>query len=107
MHFNLCDPITLARLTAATAHIETEATWLITARAGFLGACKELSDRGENARIGRRVLAGCATDRRLVNVDALVEVIEALAVGMCRSAQGGGPIQCRRREWIESTVNKS
>ena len=55
VHLNLGDAITLACFATATADIETEATGLVTAGAGFLRACKQLSDRGENAGVGCRI----------------------------------------------------
>ena len=50
----------------------------VAARLGLGQAGEPVADRREGAGIGRRVGARRAADRRLVDVDDLVEVLEAL-----------------------------
>ena len=49
---------------------------LVAADFGFRHAGEQLADRGERAGVGRRVRARRAADRRLVDVDDLVEVFQ-------------------------------
>jgi hypothetical protein len=57
--------------------VEGEAARLVAARLGLGQAGEPLADRREGADIGGRVGARRAADRRLVDVDDLVEVLEA------------------------------
>ena len=87
VHLDLDEPVALARLAAPALHVEGEAPGAVAAhlRLGQLG--EELADRREEPRVGRRVRARRAPDRRLVDVDHLVELIEPLdAVVRARAA---------------------
>ncbi len=78
VHLDLDDAIALARLAAAALHVEGEAAWLIAARLGFRQLGVPVADRRERAGIGRRVGARRAPDGRLVDIDHLVEIFQAL-----------------------------
>ena len=77
MHLDLDDAVALAGLAAAALDVEGEAAGLVAARLGFRQAGEPFADRREGAGIGRRIGARRAADRRLVDVDDLVEVLEA------------------------------
>src|SRR5262249_42730594 len=68
----------LAGLAAAALDVEGEAAGLVAARLGFGQAGVPFADRGEGAGVGRGVGARGTADRRLVDVDDLVDMLEAL-----------------------------
>ena len=78
VHLDLDDAVALAGLAAAALDVEGEAARLVAARLGFRQAGEPVADRREGAGIGRGVRARRAADRRLVDVDDLVEEFQAL-----------------------------
>ena len=78
MHLDLDHAVALAGLAAPALDVEGEASRLIAARLGFRQARKPFADRREGAGVGRRIRARRAADRRLVDVDHLVEMFEAV-----------------------------
>ena len=86
LHLDLDVAVALAGLAAAALDVEAEAAGLVAAQARFRHGGEELADWREQAGVGRRVRARRAADRRLVDVDHLVEVAEALE---SRSGRGG------------------
>ena len=78
VHLDLDDAVALAGLAAAALDVEGEAPGLVAARLGFRQAGEPFADRREGAGIGRGVGARGAADRRLVDVDDLVDMLEAL-----------------------------
>ena len=78
VHLDLDDAVALAGLAAAALDVEGEAAGLVAARLRFGQAGEPFADRREGAGIGRGVRARRAADRRLVDVDDLVDVLEAL-----------------------------
>ena len=86
VHLDFADPVALTGLTAAAFDVEAEASGLIAARARFLGARKQLSHRREDTRVGGRVGARCASDGALIDVDTLVDVLQALQRAVRRRA---------------------
>src|SRR5690606_33675485 len=78
VHLDLDDAVALARLAAAALDVEREAAGAVAARLGLGQAGEPVADRREGAGIGRRVGARRAADRRLVDVDDLVEQLHPL-----------------------------
>ena len=78
MHLDLDDAIALAGLAAAALDVERKASRLIAARFRFRQTREPFADRREGAGIGRRIGARRAPDRRLIDVDDLVEMLQAL-----------------------------
>ena len=66
-----------ARLAPAALDVEAEAARLVPARLAFRQAGEPVADIGEGASVGRRVGARGAADGGLVDVDDLVEVLQA------------------------------
>ncbi len=77
LHLDLDVALTLARLAAAALDVEREPPRLIAAQSRLRHRGEELPDRREHAGVGRRVGARRPADGRLVDVDHLVEVLEA------------------------------
>ena len=78
VHLDLDDAVALAGLAAPALDVEGEAARLVAARLGLGQAREPVADRREGAGVGGRVGARRAADRRLVDVDDLVEVLQAL-----------------------------
>src|SRR5206468_10232967 len=98
VHLDLYEAVALARLAAAALDVEAEAAGLVAARLALAQAGEPVADRGEGAGVGRRVGARGAADRRLIDVDHLVEIVEAgelvmlagVDAGAVQMARGGG-----------------
>src|SRR6202011_2662227 len=84
VHLDLDQAIALAGLAPPALDVEREPPRPIAARLGLRQASEPVPDRGEGAGVGRRVRARRAPDRRLVDVDHLVELGESLAPLMRR-----------------------
>ncbi len=78
VHLDLDDAVALAGLAAPALDVEREAARRIAARLGLGQAGEPVADRREAAGIGRRVGARRAADRRLVDIDDLVDQLDAL-----------------------------
>ena len=98
VHLDLDQAVALAGLAAAALDVEAEAAGLVAARLAFGQAGEPVADLGEGAGVGGRVGAGRAADRRLIDVDHLVEIVEpgdlfvaaGLDAGAVEGARGGG-----------------
>ena len=69
--------LSLAGFTAPAVDVERKASRLVAAHLAFGQLGIQLADLVEQARIGARVGAWRAPDRRLVDVDDLVQVLDA------------------------------
>src|SRR5687767_2036834 len=78
LHLDLDDPVARARLAPPALHVEGEAAGRVAADPGVGDLAEDVADRREEAGVGRGVRARCAADRRLVDVDHLVEELDAL-----------------------------
>ena len=78
VHLDLDHAVALAGLAAPALDVEREAAGLVAAGLRLRQAGEPFADRRERAGIGRGVRARRAADRRLVDVDHLVEVLQAL-----------------------------
>ena len=77
VHLDLDDAVALALLAAPALDVEREPARPVAARLGLRQPGEPLAHRREGAGIGRGVRARRAADRRLVDVDDLVEEFEA------------------------------
>jgi len=77
VHFDPVDAVAAAGLAAAALDIEAEAAVLVATGAGVLGAGKQLPDQVEHSGIGRRVGARGPSNRRLVDRNDFVEMLES------------------------------
>src|SRR5918998_2004562 len=78
MHLDLDLAVAAAYLAAPALHVEREAPRLVAARPRLLRARVELADVVEEPDVGGRVGARRPADRRLVDVDDLVDLVEAV-----------------------------
>ena len=77
VHLDLEHAVALAGLAAPAGHVEREAPGAVAALAGGRHFGEEFADRREQAGVGGRVAARRAADRALVDVDDLVERVQA------------------------------
>ena len=98
VHLDLLLAVALAGLAAAARLVEAEAARLVAAdlRLGQLG--EQLADQVEDAGVGRRVGAGRIADRVLIDVDDLVDLLEAEDVVV------GGRRRCAARCSLRASV---
>jgi hypothetical protein len=83
VHLDFYHAVALAGLAAAALDVEGKAAGLVAARLGFRQAGKPVADRRECAGVGGGVAARGAADRRLVDVDDLVQKFQALDAVCC------------------------
>ena len=76
VHLDFDGAVTLTVLTASTLNVEGEPTRLIAAHFSFGGLGKESTDLVEDTGIGGRIRSWCASDRRLVDVNHLVDFLD-------------------------------
>src|SRR5204863_10018866 len=78
LHFDLQDAIALAGLAAAALDVEGEAAGPVATQARVWHRREQLADRRKPAGIGGRIGAWGAPDRRLIDLDHLVQMLETL-----------------------------
>src|SRR6202012_4908314 len=100
VHLDLDDAVALAGLAAAALDVEGEAPGLVAARLRFGQAGEPFADRRERAGISRRVRARGAADRRLVDVDDLVDMLQPLDAVM-RCGAFAGAVELARDGLVE------
>ncbi|MCY1455799.1 hypothetical protein D9M71_729570 [compost metagenome] len=106
MHLDLDQAVALTGLTASALDVEGEAPRAVTAGAGLRHAREQFTNRREQTGVGRRVRAWRAADWALVNVNHLVQVLQAVtAVVRCRF-QGAGAIEGGRAEREQGVVDQ-
>ena len=76
VHLQAVGAVTLAGLAAAAGNVEAEPARLVAPDAGLGQLRVEIADLVEQLDVGGRVGAGRAADRRLVDVDDLVELVD-------------------------------
>ena len=100
VHLDLDDAVALAGLAAAALDVEAEAAGLVAARLRLGQAGEPLADRREGAGVGRGVGARRAPDRRLVDVDDLVDVLQPLDA-VVRGGGLAGAVDLARDRLVE------
>ncbi len=78
VHLDPDGAVSLAVLAAAALHVEAEASGLPAPGLGFRQGGEEVPDVGEDPDVGGGVRAGGPADGALVDVDDLVDVLDAL-----------------------------
>src|ERR1700761_281597 len=77
IHFDAAQAVALAGLAAPAFYVEAEAAWFVAALARFGQHREEFANRSEDAGVGRRIRTRRAADRRLVDLDDFVDVLDA------------------------------
>ena len=74
VHLQLVRAVSLARLTTPPGHVEAEAARFIRPQLRIGQHGIQVADQVEQFHIGRGIGTGCPANRRLVNVNRLVEI---------------------------------
>ena len=78
MHFNRQDAAAFAGLAASALDIEAEPPGAVASHFGILRVGKQRADVAKHACVGGRVGARRAANRRLVDIDNLIDALDAL-----------------------------
>ena len=105
MHLNLDDAVAFAGLAPAALHVEAETAGLVTAHPGFRSLAEQFAHRVEQPGVGGRIRSRRATDRRLVDVDDLVDIFRATDLPML-SRTGTGSVNFLRQRLIQNFVDQ-
>ncbi len=105
VHLDLDRAIARARLAAPALDVEAEAAGLVATRLGFGGLAEQGADAVEDARVGRGVRARRPADRSLVDVNNLVEVVEARHTRVL-AGNGAGTVEPRREHLVQDVVDQ-
>ena len=106
MHFNFQQPVAGAGLAAAALHIEGEPVFLIATNLGLRKLGKHPADQVKQPGIRGGIGPGRPADRRLVNIDDLIQLFLALQTVKIRLA-GPGAVQIVGQRAIQNGVNQA
>ena len=82
VHFDFHDAVALARFAAAALDVEAEPAAVVPAQLRVRRRRKQRADQIEQPRVRRGIRARRLADRALVDVDDLVEMLDALHAGV-------------------------
>ena len=77
VHLDAPLTLALASLAPPTLHVEREAPRLVSALARFRQHGEQVSDRRKNSSVSRRIRPWRAPDRRLVDLNRFVDLVDA------------------------------
>ena len=106
VHLDLDLAVAVADLAAAALDVEAEAARLVAARPRLLGLGEELADVVEDAGVGGRVGARRAADRRLVDVDDLVDLARGRRSPSWAPGRSLRPVQAVGDRAVEDLVDE-
>ena len=105
VHFNLQGAVAGAVLAAATLNVKRESTRGVAAHFRFAGLCEQLTDVVEHAGVGSGVRARGAADRRLIHVNDLVQVFQAVDA-LVAAGHLLGAVELVRQGGIQNVVDQ-
>ena len=105
VHLHLDHAVALAGLAAPAGDVEAEAPRPVAALARRRHLGEQLAHRREQPRVGGRVAARRAADRALVDVDHLVEGVQALDL-VVRRRLGVAAIELARHRRVQRVVDQ-
>ena len=105
VHLDRDDAIALARLAAAAFDVERKPSRPEAARLGFGHHREQIADEREEAGVGRGIGSRRPADRRLVDLDHLVDERDALDP-VVRAGLVGGLVQRARERLVEDVVDE-
>ena len=106
VHLDLDRAVAGAGLAAAALDVEGEPALLVAADLRLRGLGEQLADVVEDAGVGRRVGPRRAADRRLVDVDDLVDVRRAPVIERCRPGTVAGVVDPLGQRRVEDVVDQ-
>ena len=98
--------ITATGFATAAFHIEGETPWFITSDFGFRKIDKQTANITEYSCVGSWVASRCPTQRRLVDVDYLVDIFQPLNA-VVRHGPFEGTVEMLGENGLQGFVDKS
>ena len=105
VHLDLDRAVARAGLAATAADVEAEPARQVAADLGLVGLREQLADVVEHARVGGGVRPGRAPDGRLVDVDDLVELVDAVDAGV-QAGRRLRPVHLLHQRPVEDVVDQ-
>ena len=105
VHLEPVGAVALAGLAAAAGHVEAEPARLVAPGLGLGQLRVEVADLVEQLDVGRRVRARSAADRRLVDVDDLVELVDS-SIRSWAPARSAAPLRSLRQGLAEDVADQ-
>ena len=82
MHFNLDNAVAATGFTASALNVEAESSLFIAFRFCIRSRCEQIADHIKYACIGRRIGTGRPPNRRLVDRNDLIQLLDAVDARM-------------------------
>ena len=105
VHLDFEQAVTCTRLAAAALDIERETARAVAARLGIRRLGEQIADVVEHTRVGCRIGARRAPDGRLVNVDDLIQILDADELVM-RAGTSLRAVQLRCQLFVQDFVDE-
>ena len=105
VHLDLDDPVSAAGLTSAALYIKAESALLVASCLGISRRCKKIPDLIKHASVSSRVGSGGTSNRRLINIDHLVQLLQSLN-GFMFSWYGSCPVQISGKCLVKDFVDQ-
>ena len=105
VHLDGDDAVALAGLAAPALDVEREAAGPVAAGLGLGHHGEQIADEREEPGVGGRIRARRAADRRLIDLDDLVDLVHALD-HLVRAGLVGGPVDLLGQRLVEDVVDE-
>src|SRR5262249_46285544 len=105
VHLDRDDAVPLAALAASALDVEREAARTESPRARVGQHREQLANEREETRVGRRVRSWRPSDGRLIDLDDLVDLLDAVDRGM-RARLVGRAVERPRKRAIQDFVDE-
>ena len=105
MHLDLQDAVSAAGFAPAALDIETETPLLVAFRLGIGRSGEQIPDQVKYPGIRGRVRTGRTSDRRLVDVDDLIQLLDSYDI-LVLARNGPGPVQFFCQTLVQDFVDQ-
>ena len=105
MHLDLDDSVTAAGLAPSALDIKTETAFLVALCLGICGGCKKITDLVKNSGICGRIGTGSSSDRGLVDIDHLIQLIDTQDVIMF-PGNHSGTVQVSGKSLVQDFIDQ-
>src|SRR5579862_6442056 len=105
VHLDLHETVTLTRFASPAFDVERKASRTVTTDLRFGQFCEQFADRRKQARVGRGVRARRTADRTLVDIDDLVDMLEAGDALVC-ARENASAIEMTRERPMKNILDQ-
>ena len=106
VHLDLHQAVAGAGFASAALDVEGETAGAVAADLGVIGGGKEVADVVEEARVSGRIGTGGAADGALVDIDDLVQMLQAVHAA-ASTGTGAGMVQLAQQGLVENFVDQT